>query len=135
MSVVQWRLLGIRRPSIAKIHSFTCNFNFATDLVASTKKELDRFCETTSLSFRKMSNHNAVLDNCNRILAKFMFWFQSSFEKFSIFRFPYCHISRIISYISCLFSKNGEIVQSYPNKVSRIIDEHFSETKKHTAIP
>ena len=134
MSVVQWRLFGIRRPSIAKMHSFTCNFNFATDLVASTKKELDRFCETTSLSFRKMSNHNAVFDNCNRILAKFMLWFQSSFEKFSILRFPYCHKSRIISYISYLFSKNGEIVQSYPNKVSRIIDEHFSETKKHTAI-
>ena len=134
MSVVQWRLLGIRRPSIAKIHSFTCNFNFATDLVASTKKELDRFCETTSLSFRKMSNHNAVLDNCNRILVKFMFWSQSSFEKFSILRFLYCHTSRIISYISYLFLKNGEIVQSYPNQVGRIIDEHFSEAKKQTAI-
>ena len=101
MSVVQWRLLGIQRPSIAKIHSFTCNFNFASDLFASMKKELDRFCETTSLSFRKMSNHNAVLDNCNRILAKFMFWFQSSFEKFSILRFTYCHIREMpVTYFS-----------------------------------
>ena len=103
--VVQWRLHGIWRPSIAKIHSFTCNFNFATDVVASTKEEWDRFCETNSLSFRKMYNHNAVLGNCNRILVKFMLWFQSSFEKFSILRFPYCHISRTTSCISYLFSK------------------------------
>ena len=33
-----------------------------------------------------------------------------------------------------LFSKNGEIVQSYANQVGRIIDEHFSEAKKQTAI-
>ena len=33
-----------------------------------------------------------------------------------------------------LFSKNGEIVQSYAIQVGRIIDEHFSEAKKQTAI-
>ena len=33
-----------------------------------------------------------------------------------------------------LFSKNGEIVQSYANQVGRIIDEHFSDAKKQTAI-
>jgi len=110
-------------------------FNFATNVVASTKKEWDRFCETTSLSSRKMSNHNAALVNCNRILVKFMFWFQSSFEKLFILRFPYCHIRRIISNISYLFLKNRDIVQSYQNQVGRIIiDEHFSEAKKQTAI-
>ena len=111
------------------------NFNFATDVVASMKKKWDRFCETTSLSSRKMANHNASFGNCNRILVKFMFWFQSSFEKLSILQFPYCLISMIISYISYLFLKNGDIVQSYQNQVGRIIiDEHFSEAKKQTAI-
>ena len=32
-----------------------------------------------------------------------------------------------------LFSKNGEIVQSFVSQVGRI-DEHFSEAKKQTAI-
>ena len=33
-----------------------------------------------------------------------------------------------------LFSKYGEIVQPYANKVGCIIDEHYSEAKKQTAI-
>ena len=61
-----------------------------------------------------------------------IFLFQSSFEKFSILRFSYCDISRIT--IFYLFSKNGEIVQSHANQVGRVIDEHFSEAIKQTAI-
>ena len=37
-------------------------------------------------------------------------------------------------YISYLFPENGEIVQSAANQFGRIIDEHFSEAKKQTAI-
>ena len=33
-----------------------------------------------------------------------------------------------------LFTKNGEMVQSYANQVGRIIDQHFTQAKKQTAI-
>ena len=33
-----------------------------------------------------------------------------------------------------LFTKNGEMVQSYANEVGRIIDQHFTQAKKQTAI-
>ena len=82
-----------------------------------------------------MSNHDDVLDNCNCILIIPSSYFLVPIEFLEILHssVPICHISIITSYISYLFSKNGEIVQSYANQVGCIIDEHLSEANKQTA--